>query len=103
MIWKARDEVCFNHAIFSWVDVLIDIQIFAWDMKLHVHSFNGFHLDPVNGRWTLLHLGYVKLNIDGSVRDGNATYGGLLRYSTGQWLWGLWAHVVTLLHFKLRF
>ena len=56
-------------------------------MKLRVEGFHGFHLDPLNGRWFRPPPGYVKLNIDGSVRDGEATYGGLLRDDEGGWKW----------------
>ena len=57
-------------------------------MQLREESFHGFHLDPMNGRWFLPPPGYVKLNVDGSVINGNATYGGVLRDHEGNWVWG---------------
>ena len=44
-------------------------------------------MDPVNGRWSRPPPGYCKLNGDGSVRDGMATYGAILRDDQGTWLW----------------
>ena len=39
-------------------------------------------------RWFKPRPGYLKINVDGSVRDGNATYWRLLMNDDGQWLWG---------------
>ena len=43
---------------------------------------------PVDGRWFRPPPGYSKLNVDGSFQDGKATYGGLLRDTEGNWVWG---------------
>ena len=47
-----------------------------------------FHVDPVNGRWEKPPPGYLKLNVDGSFRDNQGTYGGVLRDEAGAWIWG---------------
>ena len=57
-------------------------------MQLTEEHFQGFHLDLMNGRWFQPPQGVFKLNVDGSVRDGQATYGGLLRDHEGNWVWG---------------
>lgn len=40
-------------------------------------------LDPVNGRWEKPLPRYVKLNTDGSFRDGGLAYGSLLKDENG--------------------
>lgn len=44
--------------------------------------------DPDNGKWCKPPLGYLKLNVDESFRDGQAAYGGVLRDCHGMWIWG---------------
>lgn len=56
--------------------------LFALDMKLELANIHVLHLDPLNVRWFKPPLGYLKLNVE-SVRDGNATYGGLFRNDDG--------------------
>lgn len=34
-----------------------------------------------------LRVGYLKLNVDASFRDGSLAYGGLLRDDHGDWVW----------------
>lgn len=68
-IWKARNDLCFNNIPLSSFGVTQQSRLFARDMQLREESFHGFHLDPMNGRWFRPPPGYVKLNVDGSVRD----------------------------------
>lgn len=51
--------------------------------KLGVLNF-----DPMNGKWEKPPPGYLKLNTNGSYRDGVVAFGGLLRYNQDSWLWG---------------
>lgn len=78
-IWKARNEACFHQKRFYPIIVYRQILSYTTDMQLRMDDLHGLHLDPVNGRWFRPPPGYVKLNVDGSVRDGNSAYGGLLR------------------------
>ena len=87
-IWKARNDLCFNNVHFSTFGVVKQAKIFARDMQLKEDSFYKFHLDPMNGRWFYPPPGYVKLNVDGSVRDGQATFDGLLGDHEVSWMWG---------------
>lgn len=50
-------------------------------MQITFENFHGFGLDPVNGRWFRPPPNYLKLNINGSMKDGKVTYG-------GHWVWG---------------
>ncbi|KAM7463288.1 hypothetical protein LguiA_031409 [Lonicera macranthoides] len=91
LIWKEK-YACFNATPFVVAKVLCQARMLAWDLQLTVESFNRLSLDLVNGRWFAPPPVYCKLNsklnIDGSVRDGKATYGGLLCNDTGAWVWG---------------
>lgn len=78
-LWKARNDHCFNNIQFSSSRVINQARLLVADMQLRVEGFHGVHPDPINGRWFCPPPGYVKLNVDGSVRDGKAMYGGLLR------------------------
>ena len=60
----------------------------ATDMTLRVETFRVLSLDPVNRRWKGPPLGYVMLNTDGSYKDDDLSYGGLLRDENDDWLWG---------------
>ena len=87
-IWKARNDQCFNNVQFLCNRVMNQARPLVGDMQLRVEGFHGIHLDPMNGRWFRPPPGYVKLNVDWSVRDGEATYGGLLRDDICRWQWG---------------
>lgn len=56
-------------------------KMYAWDTE---ESFHGIHLDPMTGRWFKPPPGYV----DGNVRNGPATFSGVLRNHEGKWVWG---------------
>ena len=57
-------------------------------MTIPVDQFGLFGPDPINGRWCKPPPGYLKLNVDGSFRDGRATFAGVLRDHRGVWMWG---------------
>lgn len=41
-----------------------------------------------DGTWNKPPLGFCKLNVDGGFIDGVGFYGGILRDSNGEWIWG---------------
>ena len=87
-LWKARNEFIFQHGNFSPYKIVRLAATYAMDMRLQNNMFLTLNVDPVNGHWSRPPPGYVKLNVDGSYRDGCGTYGGILRDEDGNWVWG---------------
>ena len=57
-------------------------------MQISWNQFKGYWIDPVNGGWQKPPLGYMKLNVDEGFRDGQGTFGGVLRDDEGNVKWG---------------
>lgn len=87
-IWKARNKLYFENVLFSSFKVLRQVGLMAVDMQLKFEQSSFLSLDPVNGRWIKPPPGFLKLNVDGSCRDGWIAFGGVLQDDNGNWLWG---------------
>lgn len=73
---------------FQLQELLESLPYFLGTCNSEYRVFMGFIWTRWNGRWFRPLPGYVKLNVDCSVRGGNATYGGPLRDEEGRWVWG---------------
>lgn len=86
-VWKARNDICFNQIPVCPLVIYWKSLAFASDMTIPLLALQGLNLDLINGRWFHSPPGFYKLNVDGSVRDGDSTYGGLLRNHLGERIW----------------
>lgn len=87
-IWLQRNARVFQSAPFSRIKIIRQAFSLVHDMNTPLDKFGFFGPDPINGRWCKPPPGYFKLNMDGSFRDGRATYAGVLRDHLGSRIWG---------------
>ncbi|KAJ1381471.1 Ribonuclease H-like superfamily [Sesbania bispinosa] len=93
LLWKVRNDWCFNHIVPNVDDVVYrvrsHVEEYLWPAgSLITHG--GHCIKSVHVGWTPPPPGWVKFNTDGSVKDRGkkAACGGVLRDDLGCWLLG---------------
>lgn len=89
IIWKARNSEIFTDS--KWDLWLCLNQIYSLvDLIQKTHAFSGKQHVPKEVKWFPPQENVFKLNVDGSSsgNPGKSGFGGLLRNSIGEWIYG---------------
>ncbi|KAJ1402685.1 Ribonuclease H domain [Sesbania bispinosa] len=98
-IWHHRNRVVFSQITFNPSSVVHHARKVLGEIFVlngpHLHIAPRYHQVMVG--WSPPHAGWFKFNVDGSLWNGGgaATYGGVLRDSSGTWIFGFSRHIGT--------